>query len=211
MVINMITAEEAAEKLGITAEELLADTETLTSILTYHVLAQEADSQLVATLDGESVATFNGADVMISVSDGSVMINDATVVSADLSADNGIVHVINAVLLPPDFEIAGDDMTDTTVEETADSIADIVGAAVGFSLLGVERIYSSSIPTGYGKINIAHGVCSIPAPATAELLKGIPLAPVDVDGELTGYQAADQAARRTAGRDHAEKPATLFL
>lgn len=66
-----------------------------------------------------------------------------------------------------------------------DSIADIVGAAVGFSLLGVERIYSSAIPTGYGKINIAHGVCSIPAPATAELLKGIPLAPVDVEAELT--------------------------
>jgi uncharacterized surface protein with fasciclin (FAS1) repeats len=127
--------EAAFDALGITAEELLADTETLTSILTYHVLAQEADSQLVATLDGESVATFNGADVMISVSDGSVMINDATVVSADLSADNGIVHVINAVLLAPDFEMAGDDMTDTTVEESADSIADIVAGNEDFSTL----------------------------------------------------------------------------
>lgn len=66
-----------------------------------------------------------------------------------------------------------------------DSIADIVGTAVGFSLLGVERVYCSAVPTGHGKVEIAHGVCSIPAPATAELLKGIPLAHVDVEAELT--------------------------
>ncbi|MCE5267433.1 MAG: nickel pincer cofactor biosynthesis protein LarC [Planctomycetaceae bacterium] len=67
----------------------------------------------------------------------------------------------------------------------ADSIADIVGAAVGFDLLGVERIAASPVPTGVGKIRIAHGECSIPAPATAELLKGIPLAASSVEGELT--------------------------
>ena len=66
-----------------------------------------------------------------------------------------------------------------------DSIADIVGAAVGFSLLGVDRIYCSPIPTGHGKIKIAHGICTIPAPATAEILKGIPLCDVDVEAELT--------------------------
>ncbi|MGI9609698.1 MAG: fasciclin domain-containing protein, partial [Acidimicrobiia bacterium] len=55
--------EAAFDALGITAEELLADTETLTAILTYHVLPQAADSQLVATLDGESVATVNGAEI----------------------------------------------------------------------------------------------------------------------------------------------------
>ena len=67
----------------------------------------------------------------------------------------------------------------------ADSIADIVGAAVGFDLLGVERIVASPVPTGMGKVKIAHGECSIPAPATAELLKGIPLAASAVEGELT--------------------------
>jgi pyridinium-3,5-bisthiocarboxylic acid mononucleotide nickel chelatase len=66
-----------------------------------------------------------------------------------------------------------------------DSIADIVGAAVGFDLLGVERIVASPVPTGSGKINIAHGECGIPAPATAELLRGIPLAESSVAGELT--------------------------
>jgi uncharacterized protein (TIGR00299 family) protein len=66
-----------------------------------------------------------------------------------------------------------------------DSIADIVGAAIGFDLLGIERIHCSPIPTGRGYVEIAHGRCSIPAPATGELLRGIPLAPLDVEGELT--------------------------
>jgi len=66
-----------------------------------------------------------------------------------------------------------------------DSIADIVGAAVGFSLLGVEQVICSPLPTGHGKIEIAHGICTIPAPATAEILKGIPLDEVDVEAELT--------------------------
>jgi pyridinium-3,5-bisthiocarboxylic acid mononucleotide nickel chelatase len=66
-----------------------------------------------------------------------------------------------------------------------DSIADIVGSAIGFDLLGVERIVCSPVPTGHGFVEIAHGRCSIPAPATGELLRGIPLAPLDVEGELT--------------------------
>jgi len=66
-----------------------------------------------------------------------------------------------------------------------DSIADIVGAAIGWDLLGVDRIVCSSVPTGTGFIEIAHGRCSIPAPATAELLKGVPLAASQVNCELT--------------------------
>ena len=67
----------------------------------------------------------------------------------------------------------------------ADAIADVVCAVAGFDLLGVERITASPVPTGWGTINMAHGQCSIPAPATAELLKGVPLAESDVQGELT--------------------------
>jgi uncharacterized protein (TIGR00299 family) protein len=66
-----------------------------------------------------------------------------------------------------------------------DSIADIVGSAIGFDLLGVERVICSPIPTGRGFVEIAHGRCSIPAPATGELLRGIPLVELDVEGELT--------------------------
>src|SRR3954451_8941667 len=66
-----------------------------------------------------------------------------------------------------------------------DSIADIVGSAIGFDLLGVEQIVCSPVPTGRGFVEIAHGRCSIPAPATGELLRGVPLASLDVEGELT--------------------------
>lgn len=66
-----------------------------------------------------------------------------------------------------------------------DSIADIVGAAIGWDLLGVDRIVCSPVPTGRGTITIAHGTCSLPAPATAELLTGIPLAESQVAAELT--------------------------
>jgi pyridinium-3,5-bisthiocarboxylic acid mononucleotide nickel chelatase len=80
----------------------------------------------------------------------------------------------------------------TTVEKVhfhevgaVDSIADIVGSAIAWDLLGVDRIVCAPVPTGTGFIEIAHGRCSIPAPATAELLAGVPLADFAVEGELT--------------------------
>jgi uncharacterized protein (TIGR00299 family) protein len=66
-----------------------------------------------------------------------------------------------------------------------DSIVDIVGVAIGFDLLKVDQIVASPIPTGHGFVKIDHGVCPIPTPGTAELLKGIPLADVPEDAELT--------------------------
>jgi pyridinium-3,5-bisthiocarboxylic acid mononucleotide nickel chelatase len=80
----------------------------------------------------------------------------------------------------------------TTIEKVhfhevgaVDSIADIVGSAIGFDLLGVGRVGCSAVPTGHGFVEIAHGRCAIPAPATAELLRGVPLAALDCEGELT--------------------------
>ena len=66
-----------------------------------------------------------------------------------------------------------------------DSIADIVGAAIGWDLLAADRIVCAPVPTGHGTITIAHGRTSVPAPATAELLKGIPIAPSSIEAELT--------------------------
>ncbi len=66
-----------------------------------------------------------------------------------------------------------------------DSIADIVGTAVAFDLLGVEQVACSPVPTGAGFIEIAHGRVSVPAPATGELLTGVPLAASHVEAELT--------------------------
>jgi uncharacterized protein (TIGR00299 family) protein len=66
-----------------------------------------------------------------------------------------------------------------------DSIADIVGAAIGIDLLGVERFTSRSVPTGSGMVKCEHGLMPIPAPATAEMLKGVPLASSTIKAELT--------------------------
>ena len=65
-----------------------------------------------------------------------------------------------------------------------DSIIDIVGSVLGLHLLGVERIVCSPLPTGHGFVRAAHGLMPIPAPATMELLKGVPTRSVDVEGEL---------------------------
>lgn len=66
-----------------------------------------------------------------------------------------------------------------------DSIVDIVAAAVGFDLLNVDQVVCSRIPTGFGQIKIDHGICTVPAPGTAELLKGIPLVDIPIEAELT--------------------------
>ncbi len=87
----------ALADLGLTAEELLGNTELLTSVLTYHVVAGEVTSGDL--VDGP-VTTLNGSDITIDLSDG-VMVNGANVVSADIEASNGVIHVIDAVLLPP--------------------------------------------------------------------------------------------------------------
>lgn len=65
-----------------------------------------------------------------------------------------------------------------------DSIADIAGVAIGLDLLGVERITCRSVPPGSGTISGAHGIMPVPAPATAKLLQGMPLATAPVRTEL---------------------------
>ncbi|MFM8189098.1 MAG: nickel pincer cofactor biosynthesis protein LarC [Pirellula sp.] len=66
-----------------------------------------------------------------------------------------------------------------------DSIVDIVGCAVAWDQLGIEQAVASPVPTGCGFVQIAHGRVSVPAPATAQLLKGIPLAKCNLPFELT--------------------------
>ncbi|MGL4551907.1 MAG: nickel pincer cofactor biosynthesis protein LarC [Gemmataceae bacterium] len=66
-----------------------------------------------------------------------------------------------------------------------DSIADIVGAAVALDLLGAEHVTCRSVPTGQGTVKCEHGVMPVPTPATAALLRGVPLASSPIKAELT--------------------------
>jgi len=66
-----------------------------------------------------------------------------------------------------------------------DSIIDICGAAVCFHELGITQIISSPLNTGCGNVNTSHGILPVPAPATAEILKGIPVYAGNISAELT--------------------------
>lgn len=89
----------ALEALDLTAEELLAR-EDLADILTYHVVAGEVLAADVVELDGQDVETVNGQNVSIRVEDGAVYVDDAQVVATDIETSNGVIHVIDTVLLP---------------------------------------------------------------------------------------------------------------
>ena len=118
----------------LTLIDILQDNDLLTSILTYHVAGGNVLSTDLS--DGQMITTVNGADVTISIMDGTVMVNEATVVIADLVGSNGVVHVIDAVLLPPapnpatvvDIIV---DSPDHTLLELAVGAAGLVGALSG--------------------------------------------------------------------------------
>ncbi|WP_035213873.1 nickel pincer cofactor biosynthesis protein LarC [Desulfitobacterium hafniense] len=65
-----------------------------------------------------------------------------------------------------------------------DAIVDIVGAVIGFWRLGIEKMFASPIHVGKGFVKAAHGLLPVPAPATLELLTGVPIYAQDVEGEL---------------------------
>ena len=91
--------DEAFAKLPAgTVEALLKDKAKLTAILTYHVVAGEVPASEVVKMS--SAKTVNGKDVTVAVKSGKVMINNATFVTPDIKASNGIIHVIDTVLLP---------------------------------------------------------------------------------------------------------------
>ena len=81
-----------------TVEGLLKDKPKLSAILTYHVVPGNVKAADVVKLD--SAKTVNGQSVAIKVVDGKVMVDNATVTTADIEASNGVIHVIDTVLLP---------------------------------------------------------------------------------------------------------------
>jgi len=81
-------------------EGLLADTPQLKSVLTYHVVPGTVMASDIVKANGARPATVNGQKVDVVVRDGMVYVNGAQVVTADIVASNGVIHVVDAVLLP---------------------------------------------------------------------------------------------------------------
>ena len=82
-------------------DALLADTDTLSDILTYHVISGEVDSSAAISSAGSLVEMVNGDSIGLSLDGDNLLVNTATVILVDVAADNGVIHVIDAVLTPP--------------------------------------------------------------------------------------------------------------
>lgn len=74
--------------------------EALTNILTYHVLSGKVSADQAKKLDGKEITMVNGDKAKISLKDGSLYINDAKVIITDIMAKNGVIHVIDTVIMP---------------------------------------------------------------------------------------------------------------
>jgi len=93
--------DEAFAKLPAgTVETLLADIPKLTAILTYHVVAGTVTAADVVAMDGQSAKTVNGASLKISTTDGVKLNGSTSVIKTDIACTNGVIHVIDSVLLP---------------------------------------------------------------------------------------------------------------
>jgi|GEM_PF-1110317 len=126
----------ALGELGLTAEQLLADTDLLTSVLTYHVVAGEVFSTDLT--DGMRVTTVNGATFVVNLSASGASLTDSqgrtvNITAVDIDASNGVIHVLDNVILPPSqnvVEIAIDNPDFSTLV-TAVSTAGLVETLSG--------------------------------------------------------------------------------
>lgn len=99
-----------------TINALLEDPDTLSSILTYHVLGSRVESGAAIDAAGTTVETVNGASIGLSLSGDNLLVNTATVTATDITASNGVIHVIDAVLMPP---MMSDEAPTMNIVETA--------------------------------------------------------------------------------------------
>ena len=94
--------DEAFAKLPAgTVDALLKDLPKLTAILTYHVVAGKVMAADVMTMNGKTAATVNGANINISTTGGVTLNGASKVVKTDIECTNGVIHVIDTVIMPP--------------------------------------------------------------------------------------------------------------
>ena len=133
-----------------TVEALLADIPALTDILLYHVVAGDVRAADVIKLDmGEAIS---GLPFEVKVDGGMVYINEAQVIITDIEADNGVIHVIDAVLLPPmdivDTAVADGRFTTLAAALTAADLIDILKGEGPFTVFAPTDDAFAKLPEG---------------------------------------------------------------
>ena len=116
---------------------LLATPAELAKVLTYHVVSGKV---MAADLSNGPVTTVNGGTVTVNLSNG-VKINDATVTSADIEAKNGVIHLIDKVLIPENLDLSG---MSKSIAELATGTADLSSLAAILSLPGLSDILAAA-------------------------------------------------------------------
>jgi transforming growth factor-beta-induced protein len=123
----------ALEALGVTAEQLLAR-DDLADILKYHVVAGAKVMSKDLKEGKQMVGSLEGSELAVTVAGGTVMVNDASVTAADVDASNGVIHVIDKVLLPSS---GPGDIVDTAV--AAGSFKTLAAALTKAGLVGALK------------------------------------------------------------------------
>ena len=90
------------ESANMTQEDAFAGGEMLQSLVGYHIVNMMEDSEMVMGMDGQTFTTLQGAPLQVTVDGETVMVGDATIVRYDIQASNGVIHVIDTVLTPPE-------------------------------------------------------------------------------------------------------------
>ncbi|MCK6549352.1 fasciclin domain-containing protein [Myxococcota bacterium] len=130
-------------------DALLADPEALAKVLTYHVVPGKVTAAQVVTLD--EATTVQGAKVSIRVDGGSVYVGDAKVTTTDLEASNGVIHVIDAVLLPPtvvDLAVKTPDLSTLVTAVTAAGLVETLSGEGPFTIFAPTNAAFDALPEG---------------------------------------------------------------
>ena len=128
--------DEAFAALGQeTLDALAADPDTLSKILTYHVLASKVEAEAALASAGNAVATVNGANIALSLSGDNLLVNTSTVTATDVMAENGVIHVIDAVLMPP-----APTSSDVNIVETAKAAGNFTTLIAALERTGLDAV-----------------------------------------------------------------------
>ena len=170
-------------------DALLADpTGLLTDILLYHVIGSQALSTDLS--NGMTITTLEGSDVTVTIDANGVFINNAQVIVADLLADNGVVHVIDAVLLPPvdpvngctDMMACNYDSTATIDDSTCFFIGDVCDDGIDTTENDVVMMDCSCVGTPIATTTVWDIIQNSPDHTTLELA----IVTAGLDGTLSG-------------------------